>query len=163
MKITMMVIFLLIVLVPAVFFVRGFMSRSGTAPSLVNGQLTTCPDKPNCVCSETGPESASFITPISLPANQSAQAWTILKATIVEQGGQLRVEKDSYFAATFTSAVFGFVDDLEARLDADRGVIQLRSASRVGHSDFGVNRKRVELIKRRFAEKFSETEAHSSG
>jgi uncharacterized protein (DUF1499 family) len=51
-----------------------------------------------------------------------------------------------YLAATFRTPLLGFIDDLEARLDREAGVIQLRSASRVGHSDLGANRKRIERL-----------------
>jgi uncharacterized protein (DUF1499 family) len=54
---------------------------------------------------------------------------------------------------TFASALFGFVDDLEIRIDAEVGSIHLRSASRVGKSDLGANRKRVEIIQKLYREK----------
>lgn len=155
MKTTLMVILLLVALVLVFFFVRGFMSRSGSASGLVNNQLTACSDKPNCVCSDTSPEMDSYISPITLPLDNVAKSKAILVAVIVEQGGQIQAENDDYLAAIFTSAFFGFVDDLEARFDVSNGVIHIRSASRVGHSDFGVNRKRVELLKRRFTESLS--------
>jgi len=103
----------------------------------------------------------SYISPITLPLDNLAKSKAILVAAIVEQGGQIQAENDDYLAATFTSAFFGFVDDLEARLDVSKGVLHIRSASRVGHSDFGINRKRVELLKRRFTESLS-NEANSS-
>ena len=58
-------------------------------------------------------------------------------------------EKDNYFAATYHSGVFGFVDDLEVRIDEATKQIHIRSASRVGYSDMGANMKRVRsLVKR---------------
>ncbi|HEY5717459.1 MAG TPA: DUF1499 domain-containing protein, partial [Motiliproteus sp.] len=73
-----------------------------------------------------------------------------LQQSIEAQGGVLVRVQDDYLAATFTSSLFGFVDDLEARLELDKQQIQLRSASRVGHSDLGANRTRVELLRRQF-------------
>ena len=67
--------------------------------------------------------------------------------------GVIQAEKDNYFAATFASQVFGFVDDLEIRIDTDQKLIHLRSASRVGHGDGGANRKRVERLKSLFNSK----------
>ena len=58
--------------------------------------------------------------------------------------------KDDYLAVTFTSSIFRFVDDLEIRIDTDQQLIHLRSASRVGRSDGGVNRKRLERLKMAF-------------
>lgn len=57
---------------------------------------------------------------------------------------------DHYLAATFTSAIFRFVDDLELRIDPRQEVIHIRSASRVGRRDGGVNRRRVEKFKAQF-------------
>jgi len=63
-------------------------------------------------------------------------------------GGIIQVEKDNYLAATFISSIFGFVDDLEIRIEPGQKTIHLRSASRVGRGDGGVNRKRVEQLKK---------------
>jgi uncharacterized protein (DUF1499 family) len=73
-----------------------------------------------------------------------------LKTIIGELGGRIQVENADYLAATFTSTVFRFVDDLELRIDRDQKTIHLRSASRVGRSDLGANRKRVEHLKNSF-------------
>jgi uncharacterized protein (DUF1499 family) len=155
MKVTVVIIVSILALWVAMFFFRGFMSESGEAPGAVNDKLTKCPDKPNCVCSEISLANAAFVSPIELKSENTADAWLLLTMIINEQGGQIKIDAGDYLAATFTSAVFGFVDDLEARLDVEQGVIHLRSASRVGHSDFGVNRQRIELLKRRFSEKAS--------
>ncbi len=56
-------------------------------------------------------------------------------------------ETDDYLHAECRSAFFGFVDDLELHLRPTQGIIALRSAARLGHSDFGVNRKRVENLR----------------
>jgi len=62
-------------------------------------------------------------------------------------GGSIQAENDNYLAATFSSSIFRFVDDLEIRFDADRKMIHMRSASRVGYSDRGINKKRIERVK----------------
>jgi uncharacterized protein (DUF1499 family) len=61
---------------------------------------------------------------------------------VTEEGAYLHVEARSF--------LFRFVDDVEFMLDADNGLIHVRSASRTGHSDFGVNRRRVERIRKAF-------------
>ena len=68
---------------------------------------------------------------------------------IQDLGGKVDIADESYIAATFSSKVFGFVDDVELRADAEAGVIHVRSASRVGRSDLGANRRRVESIRQR--------------
>jgi uncharacterized protein (DUF1499 family) len=75
-------------------------------------------------------------------------ALSSLKDGIREMGGNVQVEHDNYLAATFASSIFGFVDDLEIRVDSEQKTIHLRSASRVGHGDGGVNRKRIERLRK---------------
>jgi uncharacterized protein (DUF1499 family) len=84
-------------------------------------------------------------------AGEAAQA----RARLLEAvGGMARAtivrSTDAYVHAEFRSAVFGFMDDVEFRFGPP-GAIQVRSASRTGHSDFGVNRERVETLRARFA------------
>lgn len=123
-------------------------SQQQPALGLRDGRLAICPSKPNCICSETVVVSdRSDVAPIDIRSKNSVQAWRVLNLTVERLGGEIVKSEDDYLHAIFTSTVFRFVDDLEARLDAADGVIHLRSASRVGHSDFGVNRKRVERLK----------------
>jgi len=121
--------------------------QSQTRPTtlgLEHGKLRPCPSFPNCVCSEaanhTDPKHA--ITPIPLHVD----TWARLKKIIIKQGGVIHQDNGHYLHATFTSALFQFVDDMELRLDKKAGVIHIRSASRVGRSDLGANRQRVERI-----------------
>ena len=128
-------------------------SRAGTAPGLVAGRLAPCPDKPNCVSSEAGEDAAhrtealNYTAPITTP-----QAWRSFRRIVEQSGGVIGHADKRYLSATFRSPVFGFVDDLEARLDEPNRRIEIRSAARVGRSDFGANRARVAAITRRFEE-----------
>lgn len=121
---------------------------------VVDGKLKACPGSPNCVCSEAYPDAdpAHQIPPIKVNAEEMQLPWKLLREAIIDQGGEIISERDDYLHAEFTSPVFRFVDDLEMRADRQEGVIHLRSASRVGRSDFGANRKRVEAIWKRFGE-----------
>jgi len=60
---------------------------------------------------------------------------------------KLVIQRDDYLHAECRSRVFGFVDDLELHLRAAENIIAVRSAARLGHSDFGVNRRRVEALR----------------
>lgn len=64
---------------------------------------------------------------------------------------RIRRDEAAYLHAEFRSLIFRFVDDVEFLLDADAGVIHVRSASRLGYSDLGVNRRRVEAIRQAFS------------
>jgi uncharacterized protein (DUF1499 family) len=137
-------------LVIIALFILGIMSHSGQAHGLVEGRLKPCPDKPNCVSSEFVSDAKHYIEPLVYSAGEAERVMPRLKKIIVEMGGSIQVEETDYLAATFTSSVFRFVDDLELRIDTGQKTIHLRSASRVGHGDGGANRKRVGLLKNHF-------------
>jgi uncharacterized protein (DUF1499 family) len=110
----------------------------------------------DCVCSEHKDDANHYIAPIILPQNTTVDTFSLLNNVIQEMGGNVQVESCDYLAATFTSAIFKFVDDLEIRIDLTQEVIHIRSASRVGYSDMGVNKKRTELLKKLFNNEVSE-------
>ena len=130
----------------------GHSSKSGQPPGLISGTLSPCPDKPNCVSSEAGEDADHQIAPLDYSGTDAGEAWSEIQQIIKELGGEVTVVEDKYIAAIFSSSIFRFVDDVECRLDAPKNEIHIRSASRVGHSDLGVNRKRTEAITRSFGE-----------
>ena len=73
-------------------------------------------------------------------------------ARVVEgqPGATIMTRRDDYLHATFKTPLLGFVDDVEFLLVPERHSIEVRSASRVGRSDFGANRKRVERLRKAF-------------
>lgn len=129
--------------------VLALMSRQGQPPGLLDGRLASCPASPNCVCSEPGTDAAHMVEPLPLPAGP--ESLPLLRDAVVGMGGEVRLVRDDYLAATFRSPLFGFVDDLELRPQPGAGLVQVRSASRVGHSDLGANRRRVEALRTRLA------------
>ena len=140
--------------IAAILLVRcsmlGQSSQSGQPTGLVSGRLAPCPAKPNCVSSEAGEDADHQIAPLDYAGTNPQAAWAEIQQVIAELGGEITLAGDAYLAATFTSSLFRFVDDVECRLDPLKEQIQIRSASRVGHSDLGVNRKRVEAINNAF-------------
>lgn len=135
---------------------KPLFSFSGKRPDnlgIQNGKLAVCPNSPNCVSSQTATGDAEHhIAPIaykSAPTEVMSKLKSVLAgmeraAVITETGDYLYVE--------FTSALMGFVDDVEFYIDPSTpGELQIRSASRLGQSDLGVNRKRVEEIRAKFA------------
>lgn len=117
----------------------------------VDGKLRPCPDSPNCVSSESD-RASSRVEPLTFKGSPE-KAWSDLKETIRELGGKIQEEREGYLWATFTSRVFRFVDDVEFRMVLTDGMIHVRSGSRVGYSDLGVNRKRVEKLRTLFDQK----------
>ncbi len=156
MKTTLIVLSLLIITIIIAFFILGVLSRSGDVPGLVEGSLLKCPNRPNCVCSEQKDDAKHYINPITLYENDTVDNLSVLKNAVQEMGGSIQLENDNYFASSFSSDIFGFVDDLEVRIDTSQKVIHIRSASRVGYSDRGVNKNRVELLKQIYGKKLLE-------
>ena len=150
MKAIIIIFFIFIVSILITFIALAQASKSEKAPGLIKGLLLKCPEKPNCVCSEYKDDKDHFIEPVSLDGKRSADIKEIFKKIIIEEGGEVKSESENYLWTVFTSSIFKFKDDLEIRVDPDHKLIHLRSASRSGYSDFGVNRKRVEQIKSLF-------------
>ena len=111
----------------------------------------TCPDSPNCVSSQTR-DARHYIDPFVFQ-DQPADAMQRLKnALLTEARVTIVEERPTYLRAEIRSLFFRFVDDIEFTLSADQQLIQVRSAARTGYSDFGVNRRRIERVRRIFQE-----------
>jgi uncharacterized protein (DUF1499 family) len=108
--------------------------------------LPPCPSSPNCVSSDAA-DSAHSIAAFAL-AIPSHEAWLAVRGSI-ESLPRTRIisETSDYLHAECTSAVLGFVDDLELHLRTAEGLIAVKSASRLGYSDLGVNRRRIEDLR----------------
>ena len=133
--------------------IQAHISRAGEPPGLFDGQLQPCPGPPNCLCSEYPGDSSHYVAPLDYADLTAADAMQLLKDVIADLGGKVEIDYGDYLAATFTSDLMGFADDVELRVDHQANRIHIRSESRVGYGDFGANRDRVERIKSRFREK----------
>ncbi|MFT5701411.1 MAG: hypothetical protein ACI8ZB_004303 [Desulforhopalus sp.] len=117
-----------------------------------NGQLVPCPPTSNCVNSQATDENHTIQLFYYKGTPQEAQE-PLLRALKSEERGQIITANESYIRAEFTSKLFRFVDDVEFYISktlTDDIVIDIRSASRIGSSDFGVNRKHIEQIRSNF-------------
>ena len=116
-----------------------------------DGNLAACPNTPNCVLSQSSDAEHSIkpLTYNSTPSEAMANLKSVIQAM---KKTKIITENKNYLYAEFTSAIMGFVDDVEFYLDEDAKVIHVRSASRLGKSDLGVNRKRIETIRDKLQE-----------
>ena len=124
---------------------------AGTRPSDLgiqsNGELKPCPSKPNCVSSYCDPsDSEHFIKAIDLKKSIPASLEDLKSVLAKNEKAVIIKETDTYIYAEFTSKIMGFVDDVEFYLDTKSNKLHYRSASRLGKSDLGVNRKRINQI-----------------
>ncbi|MCU0536987.1 MAG: DUF1499 domain-containing protein [Hydrococcus sp. Prado102] len=110
------------------------------------GKLITCPTTPNCVSSQST-DVEHTIAPLTYKSS-ATDALANLKSIIQSQErAKIIAETDNYIYAEFASRWMGFVDDVEFYANKATGKIDVRSASRLGESDLGVNRQRVESIR----------------
>lgn len=112
--------------------------------------MLECPNSPNCVSSQST-DAEHKIAPLTF-SGDSVKALADLKA-LIENLPRTKIvtAEGNYIYAEFKSKLMGYVDDVEFYLNADKGIIEVRSASRLGQSDLGVNRDRIETIRSKFA------------
>jgi uncharacterized protein (DUF1499 family) len=125
------------------------MACSGQPPAtrgIVEGRLRPCPDSPNCVSSD---DSTRHAVPPFRFTNSPSIVWPRVVAAIERMPRTTIVTQDStYLIAEVRSRVFRFVDDMEFHLRSEERLIATRSAARLGRWDLGVNRRRVERLRR---------------
>ena len=138
--------------VAALPIVKNFFS--GNAPDnlgIHDGHLTNCPSSPNCVVSQDGDETHA-IAPISFDGDLDKDREILLKVISVVPRTTIVEQTDNYIRVESESRIMGFIDDVEFYFPSDENVIQIRSASRLGESDLGVNRRRLEQIRLAFTD-----------
>ena len=123
-----------------------FSTSALAAIGLSDGHLSPCPSSPNCVVSQDGDEEHA-IEPIIYKSDRNRAKETLLKVLSVVPRTEVIEQTDNYIHTESTSRIFKFVDDSEFYFPENEKVIQVRSASRVGESDLGVNRRRIEQIR----------------
>ncbi len=116
------------------------------AVGMTENHLAACPTSPNCVVSQNGDEKHA-IAPISYHVDRDKAKETVLKVLSVVPRTEVVENTDNYIHALSKSRIFKFTDDVEFYFPPNENVIHIRSASRVGESDLGVNRRRMEQIR----------------
>lgn len=119
---------------------------------LKDGKLAACKRRLNCVSSQADPADARrYVAPIPFKGT-AGEALAAARRAVERMPRAVVVSADAnYLHAEFRSRLLGFVDDVEFTFDAAAGVLHVRSASRLGRRDFGVNRKRVEMLRGRIS------------
>jgi uncharacterized protein (DUF1499 family) len=125
------------------------LARRPSGLGVRDGRLPACPGKPNCVCSQDD-RPRHRIEPLRFEG-EADQAWARLRQVVAGlPRTRIVSDTDTYLHAECKSLIFRFTDDVEFLLDRDGRLIHVRSASRAGRSDFGVNRRRVEAVRAAF-------------
>lgn len=123
--------------------------RPNTLGRTADGQLAACPESPNCVCSFDA-DADHAIEPFTMTGDPKSELKRLAKLISDHQRAEVVTLEDDYLHAEFTSQLFRYVDDVEFLADSDGTTLHVRSASRVGHSDLGANRKRIAILRIQF-------------
>ncbi|MDX1692943.1 MAG: DUF1499 domain-containing protein [Ketobacteraceae bacterium] len=123
---------------------------AGSPPSnlgVTNGRLAPCPGSPNCVSSFASDEDHA-VAPWEYSGTPGAARSKLLRLLEETENATVITSDPDYIRAEFESALMGFVDDVEFLIEQQK--VQVRSASRLGYSDLGANRSRINELKARF-------------
>jgi len=129
--------------------------KSPPLTGTVDGLLYPCGRKPSCV-SSTSTDRARYVGPLAYTADGETARDTLLRTLAALPRTHIVTADENYIHAECRSFLFRFVDDVEFLIEDGRKRIQIRSASRVGYYDFGVNRRRIEDIRHGFADRLKE-------
>lgn len=128
------------------FIFLAYKSQTAPPPVRVDEGLAPCQRSSNCVSSSGAAAGVEVIT----YKGTTEQAWQAMRQTIEALGGTIEQQQGDYLWATFRTPLFRYVDDVELLLEPLQQQFQIRSASRVGRSDFNANRARVAAIRDAF-------------
>ena len=125
---------------------------AGTRPDnlgVTDGKLASCPASPNCVVSQGADEEHS-VAPITYSTDRATALKNLVDIIGVVPRTKIVQQSDDYILAESESRLMGFVDDTEFYLPKGENVIHARAAARLGESDLGVNRRRIEQVRLAF-------------
>lgn len=140
---------------PLIFllFTLSFYSCSTSAPEglgVFQGKLLECPASPNCVSTmEAKDDKEHYMEPIPYEDLQEARI-KMMSVLMETPRTNIMIQNRDYFHVTYTTAIMRFVDDVEFYFDEEEKLLHFRSASRVGYSDLGANRRRMENFKKAY-------------
>ena len=127
-------------------FMGGCSGMNSEKNGPVADPLADCPDRPNCVSSKAHDKKHS-VEPF-LVKGDPRKVWEAVADTLRDFPRTTIIKMtDRYLHAECKSRLFRFADDLELQLDPSANVIEIRSASRTGYYDFGVNHRRVSHLR----------------
>lgn len=136
--------------VGALFILSRLDVFAGKRPSnlgVTDGRLTPCPDSPNCVSTQApSSDEAHQMASIPYEGSQDAAKEKLLAVIAAQPRTEIVENRPDYLYVVFRTPVLRFADDVEFYFDAATQQIHFRSASRLGYSDMGLNRRRMEKI-----------------
>lgn len=134
------------------YLLRVLINAMSPRPAILgvlDGQLVDCPNSPNCVSSQAD-DDRHKVNPILYTTSMVEAKGKLMGVLAAMPQTTVVVEQSDYVHAEFRTRLLHFIDDVEFYFDDEEKKIELRSASRMGYDDLGLNRRRVEEIRKRF-------------
>jgi len=151
-RLSIIVLVLVAIALFSSLIISGGTMFAGTRPTnlgITNGKLASCPGSPNCVNSQSA-GALDKIAPLTYTDSKIAAMARLTAVINSLPRTKVITQTEDYLYAEFTTALMKFVDDVEFYAEDNSKVIHLRSASRLGQSDLGANRDRLEAIRAKF-------------
>ena len=134
------------------YLLRVLINSSSPRPAILgvlDGRLVDCPNSPNCVSSQAN-DALHQVNPIRYTTSMTEAKGKLIGILTIMPRVNVVVEQANYVHAEFRTPLLHYIDDVEFYFNEEEKVIELRSASRLGYGDMGLNRRRVEEIRSRF-------------
>jgi uncharacterized protein (DUF1499 family) len=122
---------------------EGKLKAPSKSPNSVTSQAELWPNHPQ--------QAYARIAPLALKGDGAATMARLKNIVAASAGAQVISAEGDYLYAQFTTTLMKYTDDVEFWFDRSAGVVQVRSASRLGQKDFAANRKRIEAIRAQLA------------
>jgi uncharacterized protein (DUF1499 family) len=133
-----------------IFTLKSFTAKQKDL-GVKDGILKPCPSSPNCISTQADPgDNQHYLPPLSLNITKKDAMKKIIAIINSFERTKIVEKTNNYLRAEFKSKIMKYVDDVEFYIDEKNKIIHFRSASRIGYSDLGVNRKRMEEIVKMF-------------
>jgi uncharacterized protein (DUF1499 family) len=145
------IIVIVIIIFFLLVFVKSMIFSKPKELGVKDGKLEPCPNSPNCISTQADSnDKEHFMIPLSYTTSRDEAKQKIIDIIKNLPRTKIITEKEDYIHSTFTSRLMHYVDDVEFYFDDKAKLIHFRSASRVGYSDMGVNKARMEEITKLF-------------
>lgn len=142
------IITLIVALFVGFFIYVNISNKLPEGLGITDGELLSCPSSPNCVSTQASPEDVEHYAEPIIYTGDRMKTQLSIESFILSKGNAHLVSSTlGYVHFEVKSALIGYIDDVEFYLPEGDSVVHMRSASRVGYSDFGNNRERVRQIR----------------
>lgn len=146
---------LLLYKIPSFFLISMLFACGAEQPDTIglnDGVLSPCPESPNCVQTYNQDDKKHYMDPLPMKGSLQETNERLIQTVESMARTEILTKEANYIHATYTTAVFRFIDDVEFLIDQENNLVHFRSASRVGYSDLGVNSRRMNKFRKLYEE-----------